>query len=95
LLLLSLLLRGDSHHLYGKVLLPYQLYPEAPAEGQDKYEWYKTSRYGGSEAKMKMYTTLMAAYGASAGINYKFGRRRRQHAPRAPRHPALSGRKGA
>jgi hypothetical protein len=31
---------------------------------------------------MKMYTTLMAAYGAGAGINDKFWRRRRQHAPR-------------
>ena len=31
------------------------------------------SRYGDSEEKMKMYTTLMTAYGASAGITYKFG----------------------
>ena len=30
-------------------------------------------RYGDSEDKMKMYTTLMSAYGASAGIDYKFG----------------------
>lgn len=30
-------------------------------------------RYGDSEEKMKMYTTLMSAYGASAGITYKFG----------------------
>ena len=52
---------------------PFQLYPEASKEGEDKYEWYKKSRYGNSEEKMKMYTTLMTAYGVSAGINYKFG----------------------
>ncbi|RFU27452.1 hypothetical protein B7463_g8882, partial [Scytalidium lignicola] len=52
---------------------PYQLYPEASKEGEDKYEWYKKSRYGDSEEKMAMYTTLMGAYGASAGIHYKFG----------------------
>jgi predicted DsbA family dithiol-disulfide isomerase len=52
---------------------PYQLYPEASKEGEDKYEWYKKSRYGDSEDKMKMYTTLMSAYGVSAGIDYKFG----------------------
>jgi predicted DsbA family dithiol-disulfide isomerase len=52
---------------------PYQLHPEATQEGEDKYDWYKKSRYGESEEKMKMYTTLMTAYGVSAGINYKFG----------------------
>lgn len=52
---------------------PYQLYPEASREGEDKYEWYKKSRYGDSEEKMKMYTTLMTAYGISAGIDFKFG----------------------
>lgn len=52
---------------------PYQLYPEASKEGEDKYEWYKKSRYGEDEDRMKMYTTLMTAYGVSAGINYKFG----------------------
>ena len=34
--------------------LPYQLYPEATKEGESKYEWYKKSRYGDSEDKMKM-----------------------------------------
>ena len=52
---------------------PYQLYPEASNEGEDKYAWYKKSRYGDSDEKMKMYTTLMSAYGVSAGIDYKFG----------------------
>jgi predicted DsbA family dithiol-disulfide isomerase len=52
---------------------PYQLYPEASKEGEDKYEWYKKSRYGDSEEKMHMYTTLMSAYGVTAGIDFKFG----------------------
>jgi len=52
---------------------PYQLYPHAPKEGESKYDWYKKSRYGESEEKMKMYTTLMSAYGVSAGIDFKFG----------------------
>jgi len=46
---------------------------EASKEGEDKYEWYKKSRYGNSEDKMKMYITLMTAYGETAGIKYKFG----------------------
>lgn len=53
--------------------LPYQLYPEASQEGEDKYEWYQKSRYGDSEEKMKMYTTLMSAYGIGCGIDFKFG----------------------
>ena len=52
---------------------PYQLYPGATKEGESKYDWYKKSRYGDSEDKMKMYTTLMTAYGVSAGIDFKFG----------------------
>ncbi|OAP55640.1 hypothetical protein AYL99_09792 [Fonsecaea erecta] len=52
---------------------PYQLNPTATAEGESKYDWYKKSRYGDSEEKMKMYMTLMTAYGVSAGINFKFG----------------------
>lgn len=52
---------------------PYQLYPEASKEGEGKYEWYKKSRYGDSEEKMQRYTTLMTAYGVTAGINFKFG----------------------
>ena len=52
---------------------PYQLYPEATKEGEDRYEWYKKSRYGDSADKMKVYVALMSAYGKSAGINYKFG----------------------
>lgn len=53
--------------------MPYQLFPEASQEGEDKYAWYKRSKYGDSEEKMKMYTQLMSAYGESEGIKYKFG----------------------
>jgi len=53
--------------------MPYQLYPNASQEGEDKYEWYRKSRYGDSEEKMKMYTDIMSAYGQAEGINYKFG----------------------
>ena len=52
---------------------PYQLYPEASQEGEDKYEWYRRSRYGDSEEKMRMYTTIMTAYGNAEGIEYKYG----------------------
>ena len=52
--------------------LPYQLYPDALQEGEDKYEWYRRSRYGDSEEKMKMYTTLMTAYGVAEGIDFSF-----------------------
>ena len=52
--------------------LPYQLYPDASKEGEDKYEWYKNNKYDGSEERMKMFTTLMSAYGVSAGIDYSF-----------------------
>lgn len=53
--------------------MPYQLYPEASQEGEEKYTWYKKSRYGDSDEKMKMYTTLMSAYGTTEGIDFKFG----------------------
>jgi len=53
--------------------LPFQLYPEASKEGEDKYEWYKKSRYGDSEEKMNLYIGIMSAYGKSCGIDFKFG----------------------
>ncbi|KAF2151109.1 thioredoxin-like protein [Myriangium duriaei CBS 260.36] len=53
--------------------LPYQLNPDASVEGEDKYEWYRKSKYGDSEEKMHMYTTLMTAYGDSEDIHFKFG----------------------
>lgn len=53
--------------------MPYQLYPEASQEGEDKFEWYKKSKYGDSEDRMQKYTRLMSAYGEAEGIKYKFG----------------------
>jgi predicted DsbA family dithiol-disulfide isomerase len=52
---------------------PYQLYPEVSKEGEDKYNWYKNSRYDGSEDKMSKYMVVMSAYGRNEGINFKFG----------------------
>lgn len=52
---------------------PYQLYPEAPQEGQDKYSWYRDSKFNGDEEHMRKYVTLMTAYGKAEGIAYKFG----------------------
>jgi len=63
----------DAPIKYHIKFFPYQLYPEASKEGEGKYEWYKKSRYGDSDEKMKMYTTLMSAYGKSCGIDFKFG----------------------
>lgn len=53
--------------------MPYQLFPEASQEGEDKFAWYKRSKYGDSEEKMNMYIRLMSAYGEGEGIKYKFG----------------------
>lgn len=52
---------------------PYQLYPDASAVGEDKYEWYKKCRCGDSEEKMKMYVNLMTAHDDPCGIKFKFG----------------------
>ncbi|EKD20243.1 DSBA oxidoreductase [Drepanopeziza brunnea f. sp. 'multigermtubi' MB_m1] len=62
----------ESIYTFTIVYRPYQLYPEASQEGEDRYEWYKKSRYGDSEEKMQTYITLMTAYGATASIDYKF-----------------------
>lgn len=64
---------SNSHVTFNVHYFPHQLYPGASVEGEDKYEWYKKSRYDNSEEKMKMYITVMTAYGASCGINFKFG----------------------
>ncbi|KXL51085.1 hypothetical protein M433DRAFT_463690 [Acidomyces richmondensis BFW] len=63
----------DSSVSFKVRYLPYQLFPGASQEGEDKYEWYRKSRYGDSDEKMKMYTKLMSAYGKAEDINYKFG----------------------
>ncbi|KAL8979388.1 MAG: hypothetical protein Q9205_005262 [Flavoplaca limonia] len=51
---------------------PYQLYPEASKEGEDKYEWYKRTKYDDSQDKMDKYVTLMTTYGNAAGIEFDF-----------------------
>lgn len=63
----------DCPVTFKTVYKPYQLYPDASEEGEDKYTWYKKTRYGDSDEKMQKYTTLMSAYGADEGINFKFG----------------------
>lgn len=54
---------------------PYQLYPEASKEGEDKYEWYKREKYQSSAEKMEMYKTIMSSYGRACTppIDFKFG----------------------
>ncbi|KAI9760695.1 MAG: hypothetical protein M1835_000116, partial [Candelina submexicana] len=52
--------------------LPFQLYPDASKEGEDKYEWYKKHKYNDSEEQMQKYTTVMRAYGIPCGINFNF-----------------------
>jgi predicted DsbA family dithiol-disulfide isomerase len=51
---------------------PYQLFPEATEEGEDKYAWYQRYRYN-SDEQMQKYTKVMTAYGAAEGIDFKFG----------------------
>lgn len=41
---------------------PYQLYPEASSEGEDKRSWYLQHKYNGSEAQLQKYEALMLAY---------------------------------
>ncbi|CAN8106128.1 unnamed protein product [Discula destructiva] len=53
-------------------IAPYQLYPKF-GPPQDKYAWYRDTKYFGSEDKMAMFTELMGQYGAAAGIDFKFG----------------------
>ncbi|KAI4242282.1 MAG: hypothetical protein L6R42_011063 [Xanthoria sp. 1 TBL-2021] len=51
---------------------PYQLYPEASKEGEDKYEWYKKTKYNDSQDQMDKYINLMTTYGDQAGIHFDF-----------------------
>lgn len=53
-------------------IAPYQLYPNF-GPPQDKYAWYRDTKYLGSEEKTAMFTELMGQYGAAAGIHFKFG----------------------
>jgi len=64
---------ADSPVTFTVKYMPYQLFPEASQEGEDKFKWYKQAKYGDSDEKMNKYTSIMSAYGASEGIHFKFG----------------------
>ncbi|KAG8526798.1 uncharacterized protein KY384_008227 [Bacidia gigantensis] len=51
---------------------PYQLYPDASQEGEDVSEWYRNTKFHGSEEQMEKYKLLMSANGVDAGIHFKF-----------------------
>lgn len=53
--------------------MPYQLFPEASQEGEDKFAWYMRAKYNDSQEKMDKYVRLMTSYGEGEGIHYKFG----------------------
>jgi predicted DsbA family dithiol-disulfide isomerase len=53
-------------------IAPYQLHPDLPADGTDKWKWYVGNRFG-SDEKMRAYTAVMSSYGRAVGINFKFG----------------------
>lgn len=55
------------------VYRPFQLFEDAPQQGEDKYQWYLNNKYNGSEEQMQKYTVLMSAYGVGSGIDFKFG----------------------
>ena len=54
--------------------LPYQLYPEAGQEGENRYEWYKRVKYAGSEEKMGMFVGYMGALGRGEGVKIELGK---------------------
>ncbi|KAL8670932.1 MAG: hypothetical protein Q9168_004547 [Polycauliona sp. 1 TL-2023] len=62
----------SKHVAFTLKFFPYQLYPEAGKEGEDKYEWYKKTKYNDCQDQMDKYVTLMTAYGKSAGIDLDF-----------------------
>lgn len=62
----------DSNVTFHLHFLPFQLYPEISREGEDKQAWYKRSRYGDSNEKMRMYETIMKSYGRACGIDFSF-----------------------
>ncbi|KAK3673513.1 hypothetical protein LTR78_006747 [Recurvomyces mirabilis] len=66
-------LPSDAPVSFSVKYMPYQLYPGASQEGEDKYEWYRKSKYDNSEDRMNKYMGLMSVYGLAEGIEYKFG----------------------
>ncbi|USP78060.1 uncharacterized protein yc1106_05334 [Curvularia clavata] len=53
-------------------LAPYQLYPDFPSEGTDKYQWYKEKKYNGSDERMDMYMRYMGDLGNQESIKFDF-----------------------
>jgi predicted DsbA family dithiol-disulfide isomerase len=62
----------DSAAKFTLKLAHYQLYPDFPQEGTDKYEWYKNKKYNGSDERMKMYMRYMGELGKGEGIKFDF-----------------------
>ncbi|KAF2005747.1 thioredoxin-like protein [Amniculicola lignicola CBS 123094] len=52
--------------------LPYQLYPDFSAAGEDKYIWYKREKYNDDEEKMELYMVYMTALGVKEGVEMDF-----------------------
>lgn len=51
---------------------PYQLYPDASQEGEDKYQWHKRTKYNDDEEKMRMYAQYMSALGKGENVEFDF-----------------------
>jgi predicted DsbA family dithiol-disulfide isomerase len=62
-----------SHPVQFKIrIAPFQLHPDLPETGTDKWSWYISNRFG-TEEKMRSYSIVMSSYGRPVGIAYKFG----------------------
>jgi predicted DsbA family dithiol-disulfide isomerase len=55
------------------IFKPFQLNPDTTKEGEDKYEWYKKTRYNDNEETMQKYVAAMSGLGRQVGIDFKFG----------------------
>ncbi|KAF3046932.1 hypothetical protein E8E12_008198 [Didymella heteroderae] len=51
---------------------PYQLYPDFGQDGVDRHEWYRDSRYDGSEERFEKYAAYMGALAKDEGISFDF-----------------------
>ncbi|KAF2654602.1 thioredoxin-like protein [Lophiostoma macrostomum CBS 122681] len=52
---------------------PYQLYPDASQDGEDKYKWYLKEKYNNDASLMDKYTAYMTALGKAEGVEFDFG----------------------
>jgi predicted DsbA family dithiol-disulfide isomerase len=60
----------DSLALSPPIIRPYQLYPKFPSEPVNVFTWYRDNKFSGSEEKARMFTALMAEYGADVNIPF-------------------------